>query len=137
MATPLLVTDIAPLLVEGYRRLLYLGDFDWCGGQIETATQRTLAEHAGRVFTGDTWERLALTAEQVEAYALPVTEKRDNRYNDGHPHDAVETEALRQTAIVNLVRDRLNELLPEPLADVQVREDEQRARVGEQLRGLR
>jgi hypothetical protein len=28
--------------------------------------------------------------EQVERYNLPVIEKRDRRYNDGHPHEAVE-----------------------------------------------
>ena len=67
------------------------------------------------------WERLALTQEQVDRYDLPVIEKHDRRYNDDHPHEAVETEALSQTIIVEIVRNRLEQLLPEPLNRVQVR----------------
>jgi hypothetical protein len=44
-------------------------------------------------------------------------------------HDAVETEALGQSIIVGLVRDHLDSLLPEPLDDVRVREQEQREKV--------
>jgi hypothetical protein len=46
------------------------------------------------------------------------------RYRDGRAHEAVETEALRQTALQ--VRQRLDELLPEPLSPVQEREERQR-----------
>jgi hypothetical protein len=41
--------------------------------------------------------------------------------------DAIETEALSQSIIVGLVRSRLEELVPEPLADVLEREQQQRA----------
>ena len=51
-------------------------------------------------------------------------------------HDAVETEALGQTVIVGIVRDRLNTLLPEPLADVLEREQAQRVRIRAALRKL-
>lgn len=130
-----LVTDLVPLLTDPRRRVLYLGDFDWCGTQIETATRRTLTEHSGREFTADTWERIALTAEQVEHYQLAVIQKADNRYRPVRWHDAVETEALSQTVIVDLVQARLDELMPEPLADVLVREQRQRAHAAEVLRG--
>ena len=33
------------------------------------------------------------------------------RYSDGRPHEAVETEALRQTVLVDILRTRLDELL--------------------------
>jgi hypothetical protein len=45
--------------------------------------------------------------------------KHDKRFKDAGAHDAVETEALSQSVIVEIVRNRLNELLPQPLADIQ------------------
>ena len=47
---------------------------------------------------------------------------------------AVETEALGQANIVAALRARLDELMPEPLADVLERQDQQRARVAAELR---
>jgi hypothetical protein len=126
-----LVTDVAPLMVTG-RRVLYLGDFDLSGGHIEANTRRTLSKHAP-VQVRD-WERLALTAEQVDRYQLPVIQKYDKRVK--RYHDAVETEALSQRVIVDLVRTRLDELLPEPLDLVRERERRERVLVQERLRGL-
>jgi hypothetical protein len=71
--------------------------------------------------------RLALTRVQVERYDLPVIIKRDRRYCDGRPHRAVETEPLSQTLLVDILRRRLDKLLPEPLAAV-VQEREERER---------
>jgi hypothetical protein len=120
-AAGFLHTEIIPLLEAGPRRILYLGDFDWQGGQIEQNTQRVLADaHDG------VWERIALTQAQVDQYTLPVIQKTDHRYRPPRVHDAVETEALSQAVIVGLVRAALDALLPEPLAAVQVREEEQR-----------
>ncbi len=92
-----LVTDIAPLL-EDERPVLYLGDHDWQGHQIEAATQRRLEEHVGEIYD---WERLALTEEQVEEYDLArlAIRKTDNRYRPPRVHDAIETEALSRTII--------------------------------------
>jgi hypothetical protein len=115
-------TDIAPRLAPG-ARVLYLGDFDLAGGHIEANTRRVLEQEVG----GDLqWERVALTQKQVQQYSLPVIVKRDRRYKDGRPHEAVETEALRQTVLVDILRDRLDDLLPEPLARVQERAERQR-----------
>ena len=75
------------------------------------------------------WERLALTEEQVRAYDLPVIIKRDRRYRDDHPHEAVETEAIGQRVLIDILRARLDELLPEPLACVQEREARQRRQI--------
>ncbi len=121
-----LVTEVAPLL-EGGRRMLYLGDHDWQGHQIEAATRRRLEENVGEIYG---WERLALTEEQVENHDLArlAIRKIDNRYNPPRVHDAIETEALSQTIIVNILRNRLDELLPEPLDHVLERERIQRGR---------
>ena len=127
-----LITEIAPTLQPG-QRILYLGDWDWGGHQIEAATRRTLDEH-GRVRVR-AWERIALTEEQVREHDLPVISKADRRYRPTRYFDAVETEALGQAEIVAAVRARLDELMPEPIGDVRVREQRQRAEVAEQLRG--
>ena len=55
--------------------------------------------------------------------------KRDRRYKDGHPH-----EALSQTVLVDILRRRLDALLPEPLVRVQERAERQRRRVAAMLR---
>ena len=118
-------TDVAPALSPG-QRVLYLGDFDHQGGQIEANTRSVLEGLIGGELD---WERLAITEAQVVANDLPVISKPDRRYKPLRHHDAVETEALGQSAIVNIVRDRLDDLLPEPIADVHERERAQRAKV--------
>jgi hypothetical protein len=79
------------------------------------------------------WEQVALTQEQVTAYNLPVIIKHDRRFNGGGAHEAVETEALSQRIIVEIVEERLAELLPEPLESVQERAAQERAIIREKL----
>jgi hypothetical protein len=112
-------TVIAPQL-RPFDIVLYLGDLDLAGGHIEENTRRVLERVPLQ------WERVALTREQVEEYDLPVIIKSDRRYRDGRPHEAVETEALRQTVLVDILRGRLDALLPEPLVRVQERAERQR-----------
>lgn len=77
-------------------------------------------------------ERVAVTSEQVKAFHLTPILKRDARDKKRHP--AVETEALGQTRIVQLLRDRLDDLLPAGRAeDVHEREIEQREAIGRKL----
>jgi len=121
-------TDIAPMLAAG-DVVLYFGDLDWSGGQIETNTQRVLEQVVGTL----RWERVALTEQQVSDYSLPRITKRDRRYADGRPHEAVETEALRQTVLVGILRSRLDALIPEPLTRVLERERRQRSAITRNL----
>ncbi len=126
-------TDVIPLLRRGPRRVLYLGDFDWQGGQIEENTRAVIEEKTGTRFPDATWRRLALTEQQVKDGNLPVIKKTDRRYKPPKTHDAVETEALSQPVLVGMVRDALNALLPEPLDDVLVREGRQRKAAAKML----
>ena len=112
----------------------YFGDFDWSGSLIENNTRRVLEQVIGGKLR---WERVALTEEQVSDYNLPFITKRDRRYKDGRPHEAVETEALRQTVLMEILRARLDDLIPEPLTRVQERERRQRRRIAAILRGVR
>ena len=123
-------TDVIPLLTQG-AHILYLGDFDLAGNDIEANTRRVLEREVGKL----RWERLALTRELVEQYDLPVIIKHDRRFADGGAHEAVETEALSQRIIVEIVQNRLQELLPEPLESVHEREEQQRRQI-EQLLDL-
>jgi hypothetical protein len=124
-------TDIAPMLTPD-DKVLYFGDLDLSGGQIEDNTRRVLEQVIGGPLR---WGRIALTETQVDDHRLPRIIKRDRRYADGRPHEAVETEALRQTVLTEILRTRLDELIPEPLTRVHEREAPQRRRVATALRG--
>lgn len=144
-----LISKVAPTLQAG-QRVLYIGDWDWCGRQIEEHTRRTLIEHSddwadldddlddldGDDLDRELWERVALTRQQVDHNDLPVISKPDRRYKPVRYYDAVETEALGQARIVAVVRARLDELLPEPLTDVLERQRRQRTEVADQLRRI-
>jgi hypothetical protein len=124
---------VAPRLTDG-ACVLYLGDFDLAGADIENNTRSVLERYHSLE-----WERLALTAEQVATCNLPSIGKSDRRFKNGGAHEAVEAEALSQRLIVQIVRDRLDELLAEQgvdLNDVHEREAEQRRRVAELLAGM-
>jgi hypothetical protein len=125
-----LVTEVAPRLSGNERPVLYVGDLDLAGDLIERNTRRVLERHAEREIE---WERVALTGEQVEEHGLPIIVKKDRRYGDGRPHEAVEVEALGQTTVTNIIRRILDELLPEPLEDVRKRERVQRQQAHQQL----
>ena len=126
-----IVNEIAPLLRDERRSVGYIGDHELRGpaDQIEAHTRRAIEEHAGRTFDAASWQRIALTQEQVDAdprLAAEVIEKKDNRYNPPKVYQAVECEAIKQRVLVRLVRDWLDALLPEPIRRVRVREQRQR-----------
>jgi hypothetical protein len=124
-------TEVAPLL-QPCDTVGYLGDYDLAGGQIEANTRRVLE----RKIDGElNWTRIALTAQQVEQYDLPGITKSDRRYNDGHSHEAVETEAIGQGLLIEILQAWLERQLPEPLSRVQERETRQRKRLANRLRG--
>jgi hypothetical protein len=123
-------TTIAPLLRPG-DVVGYLGDYDLAGNQIEDNTRRVLEREIGGELD---WTRIALTAKQVRDYDLPQIIKHDRRYKDGGAHWAVETEALRQTVLTEILRTWLDDRLPEPLPDVQEREARERADIERLLR---
>lgn len=100
------------------QEVLYLGDLDEVGNDIEANTRKILEEMVGAL----TWTRLALTIEQVRTYRIPRKMKTDKR--DDSRSAAYETEALSQTVIQDLLRAALRRRLPEPLARVQAREND-------------
>jgi hypothetical protein len=122
-------TSVAPILESG-DRVGYLGDFDLAGDDIEANTRAVLEGIVGPL----RWQRLALTREQVERHNLPIIIKYDKRFKDGGGrHEAVETEALSQSLIVNIVHRWLDRLLPKSLDAVHVREQRERDRLRQLL----
>jgi hypothetical protein len=104
--------EIAPLLEDNNRRVRYVGDYELRGpaDQIETHAKEVLERHAGRKFTPETWEKIALIEAQVRASPrlreLEIT-KYDNRYKPPKPYRAVECEALKQKVLLNIIRKDL------------------------------
>jgi hypothetical protein len=129
-----LVTEVAPLLTNNDRKVLYLGDCEerGPGDQIEANTRRYIEEHTGRTFTPETWIKVALTPEQVarsprlRKFAI---DKVDNRCKPPRPYKAVECEAVGQAVLERMLRKALDGLLPEPLERVRVREQRQHTKV--------
>jgi hypothetical protein len=118
-------TKVAPILAPG-ACVGYLGDYDLCGGMIEDNTRRVLESEVGEL----DWRRLALTKEQVAEYDLPIITKSDRRFINGEgDHAAVETEALSQSLIVDIVRSWLDGLLPQSLEEVHASEEGERERL--------
>jgi hypothetical protein len=143
MAKRHLINDVVPWVEPG-RRALWVGDRDFSGGLIENHTRRTLIEHSG--VEDLLWERVALTDDQVDWLAEEyydgdrdrlVMQKYDNRFRPPLSYEAVEAEALGQRRIVDLVRDRLAELMleitGETLDGLLVRQRQQREAAREQV----
>ena len=130
------VTDIVPKLRKN-RPVLYVGDFELRGpaDQIEENTRRYIESHTSRMFDGH-WTKVALTTKQVKAsprlQRLSIT-KADKRNKPAKTYEAIECEALGQGVLVRLIRKHLDSLLPERLAVVQEREQEQRTKVSDEL----
>jgi hypothetical protein len=125
-------TDVIPQLGPT-TRILYLGDYDLAGNDIEANTRSVLEHEVGDLGLSEQWERLMLTEAQVKRHRLPKIIKKDKRFKNGGVHEAVETEALSQKLIVKLVRRRLDALLPVPLESVLEREATQRNKLRKQL----
>jgi hypothetical protein len=93
-------TNVVPWLAGNERRVLYVGDLDLAGRDIEGNTQRVLEGEAGE----REWMRVALTEEQVAAHDLPTVEKVDRRFRPHRRQEAVEVEALGQGVVTEIIR---------------------------------
>jgi hypothetical protein len=124
-------TEIAPL-VRGGRRVFYMGDLDLSGSHIEENT-RAVLEGYGKL----DWEKVAITHVQVQVRErdFPIKTKLDYRFKPTREFDAVETEALGQRRIMELLAEKLEAEVPEPLSVVLEREKQQRVQVRERLNG--
>lgn len=123
--------DLTPVLANAERPVLYLGDWDFSGGHIEQNTCRVLETNIGSELS---WKRLALTEEEVEEYNLPIIQKHDKRTNK--THEAVETEALSQQVIVDILTKELQVLVQVDPKKIQAAERKQRKELRKLLADL-
>jgi hypothetical protein len=84
----LLGGEVAPMFRDE-QAVLYLGDWDFSGDNIERSVRERLEAYGGVSLN---WSRVALTEEQVEEHGLTIIERKDKRNRKTYP--AVETEAL-------------------------------------------
>jgi len=129
-----IVNEIVPLLADNKRKALYIGDceVEGPGDQIEANTRRYIEKHTERTFTPDTWIKVALTPAQVARsprLRRLAIDKVDRRCHPPRPYRAIECEAVGQAVLERMLRKVLDAMLPEPLADVRVREERQRATI--------
>jgi len=140
MTNGFLRTVVAPQILDDTndvpwrQRILYLGDWDFSGGQIEQSTRRILEEACADDLD---WQRVGLTEDQVDQYDLRrlVIHKTDKRHarRGCCPHPAVEAEALGQTTIRRIIEDRLADIVPTDINEVLEREQDERVEARELL----
>lgn len=111
------------------RRVLYLGDLDLFGEDIEANSRAVLERCLGRPF-GERWRRIGITQAQADADRLPPIWKVDGRRKGANRvasrHRAYEVEALGQAGVVALLEGELEALVPESLVSVQERAETER-----------
>jgi hypothetical protein len=110
--------------------VFYMGDLDLSGSHIEANTRNVL-EGYGEL----EWVKVAITDVQVRERDFPVKTKLDYRFRPAREFEAVETEALGQRRIMELLAEKLEAEVPEPLSVVLEREKQQRVQVRERLNG--
>ena len=113
--------------------VIYIGDHDDPGYDFENNTRRVVVRETGE----REWRRVALTPAQAadrERNLIAIT-KTDKRCRPPRSYQAVEVEALGQSVVTGIVRDALDSLLPEPLADVLERQRLEREEVRRRLNG--
>lgn len=127
MSNGFIRTRIAPVagMSVTSRDVLYLGDLDRSGMDIEANSERVLRDTG---WTGD-WDRIGLLPSQTAG--LTPMYKTDRR--DGKVAVAYEVESLGQSNVVALVRAALDARLPQPLADIALREEAERKEVAARL----
>lgn len=107
----LIATRIAPYLREHPEsEVIYLGDLDLSGADIEASLRSRIEQRAG-VSIG-TWHRLLLTeahVPEVRAAGRSPIAKADKRYRPAREYLAWEAEALGQARIVRLLTEALEE----------------------------
>lgn len=122
-----LLTKVVPLLEQtGSRTVLYLGDLDKPGLDIERNSRRVIEAALGEDLD---WTRIGILPDQTTG--MTPIDKFDGRTKVISP--GYEVEALGQAAVVALVRDALTSLLPEPLTSVHEREEAERQELRERL----
>ncbi len=110
-------------------QIFYIGDYDPAGVLIDVAIERELKAHLDpeiRLY----FDRLAITQEQIEELDLPQKPRKAGDRRALHVAATVEAEAMPAHILRNLLRGRIEALLPEEaLAVAKVAESSEREHI--------
>jgi hypothetical protein len=91
--------------------IFYIGDYDPAGVLIDVAIERELRRHLKPEIVL-TFERIGITAEQIEQYDLPTKPRKDDDKRSAHVVETVEAEAMPAHVMREMLRDRIEQMLP-------------------------
>jgi hypothetical protein len=92
--------------------VFYIGDYDPAGVLIDVSLERELREHLDAGIDLQ-FNRIAITAEQIERYDLPSKPRKETDRRSRHIREAVEAEAMPAKILRDLLRTNIESLLPE------------------------
>lgn len=125
---------------EGCQRpvVLYVGDHDPAGLDIEMSLKQRLGTFYCDGIEGITWRRIGITAGQVELLDLPTTPAKKARRRKPYPWDwSAEAEALPARMLRDLLTAAIEEYVDqEELAVLRVAEESERRSLFDLARGV-
>lgn len=103
--------------------IFYIGDYDPAGVLIDVSLEKELRQHLNPgvdLF----FERIGITAEQIEEYDLPTNYRKTTDKRSLHITETVEAEAMPAGTLRAMLRKKIEALLPaDALAVAKVEED--------------
>ena len=107
--------------------IYYIGDFDPAGVLIDVTLERELRQHL--VSGVDlVFERVGITEDQIEAFDLPKKPRKETDRRAPHVQATVEAEAMPAHLLRGMLRQRIEDLLPDrALAVAKVEEESAQA----------
>lgn len=122
--------DGRPLIV------LYVGDYDPAGVLIDLALEREMRRHL-KPSIDLIFNRLGINAEQIECHDLPTKPRKGSDRRSLHVAETVEAEAMPANILRRILRDRIEDMLPEgALAAAKVAEQSEREHIEQMARML-
>jgi hypothetical protein len=107
--------------------IFYIGDLDPAGVLIDISIERELRQHLDPGINL-TFERVGITAQQVIEYDLPTKPRKEGERRAPHIERTVEAEAMPAGLMRQLLRERIEALLPtRALKIAKVAEENERA----------
>jgi hypothetical protein len=114
---------------QGVTTVFYVGDYDPAGVLIDVAIERELRRHL-KPTASLTFERIAITEEQIAEYDLPTKPRKETDRRALHIEETVEAEAMPASIMRGLLRERIESLLPDGALDVvKVAEESEREHI--------
>lgn len=106
--------------------VFYVGDYDPAGVLIDVSIERELRQHLDDGVSLR-FERIGITSDQIAEYDLPTKPRKLSDRRARHIERTVEAEAMPANTLRQLLRDRIEALLPEnALAVCKVAEESER-----------